>query len=70
MHVGEGRRVGEMRVSEGWTSARLSSPAVGDGDARVSGRGIASGRSGASKKGSASWRGAARRDGGDDDGKR
>jgi hypothetical protein len=68
-------RVGEMRVGEGRTSARPSSPAAGDGDAHVSGRGVASGKSSASKKGGASERslspemGTARRGGGggDDD---
>jgi hypothetical protein len=81
MHVGEGHRIGEMRVDEGQTSARPSSPAAGHDDARVSGRGVASGRSGASEKGGtserslssgrgASGRGATRSGGGDDDGGR
>jgi hypothetical protein len=70
MRVEEECCVREMRVGEG-----PSSPAAGDGDARVSGRGVASGRSSASKKGDTSWRGAsgtgtARRGGGDDDGGR
>jgi hypothetical protein len=48
--VGEGRRVGDRDARQGWggrTSARSSSPTVGDGAARVSGRSSASGRSGA-----------------------
>jgi hypothetical protein len=55
-HVGEWHRVGEMRVGVGRTSARPSSPAAGDGDARVSERSDASGRSGALEKGGASER--------------
>jgi hypothetical protein len=81
MRVGERRRVGEMRVGEGRTSARPSSPAAGDGDARVSMRGVVLGRSGTSEKGGASKRslssgrgasgtGAARRGGDDVDGGR
>jgi hypothetical protein len=68
MRVGEGRRVGEIRIGEGRTSVWPSWPAAGDGDAHVSGRGVAS------KKGGASWRGAsgmgAARRGGDDSGGR
>jgi hypothetical protein len=44
MSVGEGHHVREMRVGDGRTSARPSSPAVGDDDARMSGRGVVSGR--------------------------
>jgi hypothetical protein len=62
--------VGEMRVSEGRTSARLSPPAAGDGDARVSRGSDASGRSGASGRSLTSAMGAVRRGGGDDDGGR
>jgi hypothetical protein len=70
LHVGEGCRVGEMCVGEGLTSARPSSPAVGDGDARVSWRSGASEKGGASERSLSSGTGAARRGGGDDDGGR
>jgi hypothetical protein len=62
MRIGEGRCVGEMRVGEGRTSAGPSSPAAGEGDARVSGRGITPGRSGAQRR-AACQRGASHRGG-------
>jgi hypothetical protein len=63
-HVGEMRRVGEMCIGEGRTSARPSSPTAGDGDAR------ASGRSSASERSLSSGTSAARIGNGDDDGGR
>jgi hypothetical protein len=78
MHVregrrgGEGRRVGEMRLSEGRTSARSSTLTAGDSDAHVSRRGVTSGRSGALDRSLSSGRGtsgtgATRRGGSDND---
>jgi hypothetical protein len=49
---------------------RPSSPAAGDGTARVSGRSGASEKGGASEKSLSSGTGTTRRDGGDDDGGR
>jgi hypothetical protein len=68
--VREMRRVREVRVGEGRTSARPRSPAVRDGDAHLSGRSSVSGRSGASERSLSSGTGVARRGGGDDDGGR